>query len=62
MKKANARLIFVLSFVAATVSFAVALIGFIRQREFSLPLIATGCFLLAFGVTAARQIRRGPRA
>lgn len=62
MRKENARLTFVLWLVAAALSFAAALIGYIRQREISLSLIAAGCFLLAFGLSAARQITKGPGA
>jgi hypothetical protein len=62
MTQDTARLTFVLSCVAAALAFAAALIGFIRQRELNVPYIGAACLLLAFGLNAARQIRKGPRA
>ena len=59
MTKAEAaRLTMILSFVAAALALAAALIEYTRRGEVNIGLVAAGIFLVAFGLGAKGRIAR----
>lgn len=59
-KEGYAKLTMILSFVAAALALAAALIEYARQGELNVGLIAAGVFLLAFGFGAKSRIAPPP--
>lgn len=56
-KTGYANLTLILSIIAALLAFSAALVGYLRQGEVKISLIAAGLFLLAFGFGARSRMR-----
>jgi hypothetical protein len=55
-KEGYARLTMILSFVAAALALAAALVEYARHGEVKVSLIAAGIFLVAFGLGAKSRM------
>ncbi len=55
-KEGYARLTFILAVIAAVLALAAALVGYVRQGEVKVSLIAAGVLLLAFGIGAKSRM------
>lgn len=58
-KEGYAKLTLILSLVAAALALSAALIGYVRNGEVKVGLIAAGVFLLALGFGAKSRIASG---